>query len=492
MKLYAMPDPKKQELSETESVCMHDYHIEAPTEWANVAALLTERAHLNGAKPLYWIEDASYGKEAYRMEISSDAITVRTGGVQGARYAVYMLMQAAIHSQIPVGVIEDYPDMDFRGFLINMRGPLRHSSIDTLCWFIRSCGFAKINTILVEYDTRFDHGEYQPFNPWKLSDEELQKFHACAAEEGIEIIPLIQTCGHLSFLLSQPELKHLREEEDVFDQLCPLNPASFEFAKALIDLYVDKHPHIRYLHIGGDETRQLGICPDCAEFVKQHGKGGLYTHYMNKVIDYVCSKGITPLVYDDMVCAHPEAMKDLDRRAVLVYWDYWTTSDPSPLLVARGGYDWAVVRDQSWDDSDFVGLPDVQREIFKVFGKSCKMAEGDLNEEYLELYRPYLGDQFPRYVRAFPYLEYYRDQGFKVIAMPTALGNTDNYLGAPNQARFTANIAAFAKRTREVGAMGMITSAWFPFPEAAYPFGITLAGQYSWGMPDYAQANYTP
>ena len=185
-------------------------------------------------------------------------------------------------------------------------------------------------------------------------------------------------------------------------------------------------------------------------------------------------------------------MKDLDRRAVLVYWDYWTTSDPSPLLVARGGYDWAVVRDQSWDDSNFEGLPDVQRNIFKFFGKACKLDGGDLNDDYLKRYRPYLGDQFPRYVKAFPYLEYYHDQGFKVIAMPTALGNTDNYLGAPNQARFTANISAFAKRAVETNAMGMITSAWFPFPEAAYPFGITIGGQYAWGLPDYADAYYTP
>ncbi len=492
MKLYALPDPKFQDLSDTETVCLHDYHIIAPEPWKDVADLLAERAYLHGEKPLYWIESTDYGKDAYRMEITPDAITVHCGGVQGARYAVYMLMQAAIHSVVPVGIIEDYPVMDFRGFLLNMRGPLRHATVDTLCWYIRSCGFAKINTVLIEYDTRFDHGEYQPFNPWVLSDEDLKKLHACADEEGITIIPLIQTCGHLSFLLSQPELQHLREEETVFDQLCPLNPASLDFAKKLIDMYVEKHPHIRYLHIGGDETRQLGACPQCADFVAENGKGGLYTHYMNQVIDYVCSKGITPLVYDDMVCAHPEAMKDLDRRAVLVYWDYWTTSDPSPLLVARGGHEWAIVRDQSWDDSDFAGLPDVQREIFKTFGKPCRMAEGGLNSDYLERYRPYLGDLFPRYVKAFPYLEYYRDQGFKVIAMPTALGNTDNYLGAPNQARFTANIRTFAQRAREVNAMGMITSAWFPFPEAAYPFGITLAGLYSWGIPDYAEANYTP
>ena len=490
MKLYALPDPKKQCLSETEKVCLHDFHIEAPTAWASLTAQLTALAHLHGDKPLRLTEDPSFGKEAYRMTIAHDAITVQTGGEQGARYAVYMLMQAAIHSLVPVGTVEDYPQMEMRGYLLNMRGALRYSSLENLCSYIRACGRAKINTLLIEYDTRFDHGRHQPDNPWMLSENDMQVLQACAAEEGIEIIPLIQTCGHLSFLLSQPQLSGIREEAEVHDQLCPTNPDSLAFVKELIDMYVERHPRSRYLHIGGDETRQLGKCPACAAYAAEHGKGGLYTQFMNQVIDYVCSKGLTPLIYDDMVCAHPEAMQDLDRRAILVYWDYWTTSDPSPLLVARGGYDWAVVRDKSsWDDMDFAGLSDLQRGIFKSFGVGCDL-EKDLAPTYLERYRPYLGEQFPRFVKAFPYLEYYRDQGFRVIAMPTCLGNTDNYLGAPNQARFIANMRAFAKRTVESESYGMITSAWFPFPEATYPFGITMAGQYAWGLPDYQEELY--
>lgn len=489
MKLYSMPEPKFQALNPDKTVFLHDYHIEAPAEWSAVTDRLTALAFLNGPKPLRMIEDSAYGKEAYRMTIDEDAITVLTGGVRGGQYAVYMLLQAAIHSKVPTGIIEDYPVMDMRGFCFNFRGPFRHLPVETVCAYLRSCGRAKINTLMMEYDTRFDHEKYQPVNPWTFSDEDMKKIQVCAAEEGIELIPLIQTCGHLSFLLEQPHLAHLREEADVFDQLCPSKPESFEFAKELIDMYVEKHPGIRYLHIGGDETRQLGHCPTCADYAKEHGKGGLYTRYMNKVIDYVCSKGITPLIYDDMVCAHPEAMTDLDRRAILVYWDYWTTSDPSPLLVARGGHEWAIVRDKSWDEADFAGLSDVQRNIFKTFGIGCDL-KNELSPEYLERYTPYLGDRFPKYVKAFPYLEYYRDQGFRVISMPTALGNTDNYLGAPNQPRFIANIRCFAERSVEAGAYGMLTSDWFPFPEAAYPFGITLAGQYAWGMPDYQEGIY--
>lgn len=489
MKLYSLPEPKFQSLNPDKTVFLHDYHIEAPSSWSDVTERLTALAFLNGPKPLKMLEDPSFGKEAYRMTIDDDAITIRTGGVRGGQYAVYMLLQAAIHSKVPMGIIEDYPVMDMRGFCFNFRGPFRQLPVETVCAYLRSCGRAKINTLMMEYDTRFDHGKYQPANPWTFSDEDMKKIQSCASEEGIELIPLIQTCGHLSFLLEQPSLAHLREEANVFDQLCPSKAESFEFVKELIDMYVEKHPGIRHLHIGGDETRQLGHCPTCADYVKEHGKGGLYTRHMNKVIDYVCSKGLIPLVYDDMVCAHPEAMNDLDRRAVLVYWDYWTTSDPSPLLVARGGHEWAIVRDKSWDESDFAGLPDVQRGIFKTFGIGCDL-ERDLSPAYLEHYRSYLGDQFPKYVKAFPYLEYYRDQGFRVISMPTALGNTDNYLGAPNQPRFIANIRCFAERSVEAGAYGMLTSDWFPFPEAAYPFGITLAGQYAWGMPDYQEGIY--
>ncbi len=276
MKLYALPDPKKQELHPDKTVCLHDYHIEAPTEWRQAAERMEKLAFLHGERPLRWIYDASFGAEAYAMHIAEEAITVRTGGVAGARYATYMLMQAAIHSQVPTGFVEDYPVMAMRGFLLNMRGPLRYASVQELCHYIRSCGRAKLNTLMVEYDTRFNHGKYQPSNPWMLSEDDMKTLLACAAEEGISVIPLIQTCGHLSFLLSQPSLAQLREERDVYDQLCPLNPDSLSFVKELIDRYAEAHPNATHLHIGGDETHQLGKCPLCAEYAAKHGKGGLY------------------------------------------------------------------------------------------------------------------------------------------------------------------------------------------------------------------------
>ena len=78
------------------------------------------------------------------------------------------------------------------------------------------------------------------------------------------------------------------------------------------------------------------------------------------------------------------------------------------------------------------------------------------------------------------------DRGFRVVTMPTGMGNTDNYLGMPNQARYTANIRICCERTAEAGAMGMISSMWYPYPAPMYSIGISTAAQYSWGLPDYA------
>jgi hypothetical protein len=248
------------------------------------------------------------------------------------------------------------------------------------------------------------------------------------------------------------------------------------------------HPNSKYINIGGDETRKLGKCPKCAAYVKEHGIGALYSQLMNKVIDYVCSKGVTPMIYDDMLCAHPDAVDLLDKRAIIVYWDYWATAPEVPHLIARYGSSPVYTYDKRWEDGTWTDeLEDVTRRVIEVFGEGgVDDVEKSLGEDFMRIYGKYLGNNFPKYFKAFPYLEFFMDKGFKVITMPTGMGNTDNYLGMPNQARYTANIRVCCERTAEAGAMGMISSMWYPYPIPMYPIGISTAAHYSWGLPDYA------
>jgi hexosaminidase len=72
-------------------------------------------------------------------------------------------------------------------------------------------------------------------------------------------VPLVQTFGHLEFALKHDELANIREIESHMDSLCPLKEESFTFITRMIDQVLSYHPNTKYIHLGGDEVRSLGI-----------------------------------------------------------------------------------------------------------------------------------------------------------------------------------------------------------------------------------------
>lgn len=489
-KLYNVPMPQQVDIHSAGAIRLYEgWSLEAEEASERIAAEYKRSLRLQdfADKHICLIPETT-DSEAYQIDLQRNRITVRAGGEQGFRYALYTMQQASRGYTLPLGKIQDKPLLKMRGYHLNL-ATLFRMSIDELLLMVKWAAESKINTLLIEYDKRF------PFttvpgacSPDVLTKDDVSRLISAATGYGIEVIPLMQTFGHLEYLLSDKTCESLREVPDNPAQLCPRKRESEIFMKKVIDEYIALHPGLKYIHLGGDETRQLGKCPECAEFAEKYGIGRLYTEWMNKMIDYVCSKGVTPLIYDDMICTHPEALDALDRRAVIVYWDYWATAPEIPHIIARYGTAPVYTYDSRWTDGTWTQeADDVELRVLQFFAShgGSKDVRSVLGPAFMERYGKYLGPHFPKFFKAFPYLEYYQDQGFQVIGMPTSMGNTDNYLGMPNQARFTANIRVCCERMAQAGAMGVITSAWYPFPAAMYPLGICTAGFYSWGMPEY-------
>lgn len=110
--------------------------------------------------------------------------------------------------------------------------------------------------------------------------------------------------------------------------------------------------------------------------------------------------------------------------------------------------------------------------------------EDNLGNNFLKLYEPYLGDEFPKRIKGFPYLEFYKDKGFKVIGAPTCLGNGDDYNTLPNYWRFIPNIRTCAERCIEANAEGIVTTAWYNYNPTMFMMGLGATGQFSWGIED--------
>jgi len=492
-RLYTIPLPKKHELSANEPINLADgWYVKADASLDDVARAYRETLKLpaEGSRPIELAVTDDLKEEAYKLALEDARILVRGGSAQALRYALYTLttLSASRTTNYCAGIVEDEPTLALRGYHLNLSA-LSRMTMDELCSMIKWAAEAKLNALLIEYDNRFPLPAYAAsLSPDALSDADVSRLVSTAESYGMTVIPLMQTMGHLEYLLRDPACESIREVKDAPAQLCLRNPDSLTFIKGIIDRYLELHPHCRYLHIGGDETRQLGRCPDCAAYVKEHGLGRLYGDFMNELIDYVCSKGVTPLVYDDMLCSHPDALDALDRRAVIVYWDYWATAPEMPHLIARYGPAPTYTLDRRWrtDKSWQAEIDDVAQRVLDSFcGEGVEDVESTLGEDFMKRYGPYLGQHFPKYFRAFPYLEYYQDKGFRVIGMPTALGETDSFLGLPNFPRCTANIQICCERMAQAKAMGVITSAWYTYPAAMYPMGIPTTAYYAWGVPDY-------
>ena len=82
---------------------------------------------------------------------------------------------------------------------------------------------------------------------------------------GLQLIPFINLLGHFEGFLYTEEGKAFREARFSGMQACPSLPKFVKLCKDLIEDTVQAFDS-EIIHIGGDETAQLGNCDNCAGF----------------------------------------------------------------------------------------------------------------------------------------------------------------------------------------------------------------------------------
>lgn len=128
--------------------------------------------------------------------------------------------------------------------------------------------------------------------------QEMQEFTRYARQYHIQIVPLVQGLGHVSFILKWPQYKNLREIEASNWEFCPLKEGSYNL---LFDLWkdaVEATPGSDYIHIGSDETYELGACERCKAKAGEIGRSGLYQLFINKAADYLKTKSRKVMVWE--------------------------------------------------------------------------------------------------------------------------------------------------------------------------------------------------
>ena len=117
---------------------------------------------------------------------------------------------------------------------------------------------------------------------------------------GLEVIPLVQTFGHLEFLLKHEEFAHLRDVAEMPESICPCHNETMAVIREIVGQVMAVHPRARYLHIGCDEVYHLGECAPCqADMV---GRNEIFLSHVSRVATHVRDTwNVTPIVWDDML-----------------------------------------------------------------------------------------------------------------------------------------------------------------------------------------------
>lgn len=187
----------------------------------------------------------------------------------------------------------------------------------------KQCAAQGMNGMLMEWEADFPFESNATLkDQYAFTKEEIQDFVQYCAGLGLDVIPLQNCFGHCEYILRHERYWGLREDYKDPSQVCPLkvNQAIPVFRDIFREVAA-LHPS-QYFHIGCDETFLLGKCGACADFSAKYGKSKLFVDYVKEMCKLVLEMGKTPVMWADIITAHPEAIEDLPEELIFIDWNY--------------------------------------------------------------------------------------------------------------------------------------------------------------------------
>lgn len=300
--------------------------------------------------------DASTGKEGYRMQVNGSGIKIIASKPAGIFYGVQTLLQllpAGIKSNeiqndvkwtVPYSDIKDTPQFAWRGMMLDVS---RH-------WFNKE-EVKKYIDEMAEYKMNVFHWHLTDDQGWRIeikslplltekaslraprvgqwwqrerqqpgekatyggfyTQEDIKEVVAYAAKRFVRVIPEIDVPGHsLAALVAYPEMACLKAPETINvgnkfygedeNSLCAGNEACYTFMEKVLTEVAALFPD-EYLHIGGDECYKgfWQKCPKCQARMKAENLKNtheLQSYFIRRMETILKAKGKKLIGWDEI------------------------------------------------------------------------------------------------------------------------------------------------------------------------------------------------
>lgn len=189
-----------------------------------------------------------------------------------------------------------------------------------------------------------EHRLSYPSAPWAagagcLTPERARALALRFKDRGLRVIPFLNTLGHMEGFIRAEGGQWLAEGPGVGSlQICPSTRECVDFARGLVSDAMAAFDD-EWVHLGGDETRQLGQCVSCRLKAERVGLGGLYGEYFGDLCRWLLKRGRRPCLWGDMLIKYPEAMGEIPRQTIIFDWQYFSRPRETTQMFRRRGYD---------------------------------------------------------------------------------------------------------------------------------------------------------
>ncbi|MFB3890715.1 MAG: beta-N-acetylhexosaminidase [Phycisphaerae bacterium] len=297
---------------------------------------------------------AGLPQDGYRLTIAPRRITIEGADAAGIYYACQTLRQCVQRGDDGTAVapcldIRDWPDVQYRAIHYDTKHHQPTAGyVESL---IRQLASYKVNVLVWEWEDKFAYRSHPEVGaPGAFAPEQMRGFARFARQHHVQIVPLVQGLGHVSYILKHPRHRRLREIADSNWEFCPLKDGTYELLFDLWDEAIDATPGSELIHIGSDETYELGLGEACgckarAEAV---GKDGLMQVFIRRCVERLEKRGRKVISWGGQwkpssPHAPPRTMRCVDfsdvsylraaNKAGHIYWVYGPNPGITPLFL---------------------------------------------------------------------------------------------------------------------------------------------------------------
>lgn len=211
--------------------------------------------------------------------------------------------------------------------------------VETVELILRRMALMGLNRLMLYCEDTYEVPD-QPFFGYyrgRYTQTELRAIDEYAALFGIEVIPCIQTLGHMEQALQWPHFAGVRDTTHV---LVAEDDKTYQFIDEMLRA-ASEPMRSREIHIGMDEAHGVGSGLYRLRFGLKNPFEILCTH-LDRVVELCAKHGLRPMIWSDMFfrLASPSnhyydrsseipkhVAAHIPKGVKLVYWDYYHTDE---------------------------------------------------------------------------------------------------------------------------------------------------------------------